>query len=132
MKTMLFAMIIAAAMTFSGMAADAGNAKGHKMGKLKHMVAFKFKEGTSAEDIKKVEKAFKELEKKIDVIRSFDWGLNNSPEGFNKGCTHGFLLTFDNDKDRDTYLHHPDHKAFGSLVGPMLADVFVVDFNSTN
>ena len=27
-----------------------------------------------------------------------------------------------------TYLVHPDHKAFGKLVGPLLDDVFVVDF----
>jgi hypothetical protein len=37
-------------------------------------------------------------------------------------------LTFKTAADRDAYLVHPDHKAFGSLVGPVLADVFVIDF----
>jgi len=39
-----------------------------------------------------------------------------------------FFLTFRSEKDRDDYLVHPDHKAFGALVGPLVADVFVVDF----
>jgi hypothetical protein len=54
--------------------------------------------------------------------------MNNSPEKHNKGTTHGFILTFNNEKDRDAYLVHPDHKKFGELVGPLLADVFVIDF----
>ena len=54
--------------------------------------------------------------------------MNNSPENLNKGCTHGFILTFKNETDRDAYLIHPDHKEFGKLVGPLLAEVFVIDF----
>ena len=27
-----------------------------------------------------------------------------------------------------TYLVHPDHKAFGKALGPVLEDVFVIDF----
>jgi len=57
-----------------------------------------------------------------------EWGTNNSPENLNKGFTHGFVLTFKTEKDRDAYLVHPDHKAFGKLVGGVLADVFVLDF----
>jgi len=26
------------------------------------------------------------------------------------------------------YLEHPEHKAFGKLIGPVLEDVFVIDF----
>ena len=55
-------------------------------------------------------------------------GINNSPENKNKGCTHGFILTFHTEKDRDAYLVHPQHKEFGKLVGPLLDDVFVLDF----
>ena len=49
-------------------------------------------------------------------------------DGWNKGTTHGFILTFNSEKARDEYLVHPDHKEFGKLVGPLLADVFVIDF----
>jgi len=99
-------------------------------GPLVHMVAFKFKPEARPEQIREVERAFAALPGKIAQIRSFEWGTNISPEKLDKGFTHGFLLTFDNARDRDAYLVHPDHEAFGKLVGPVLADVFVLDFEA--
>lgn len=96
--------------------------------KLRHVVAFKFKDGTTKEQIKQVETAFRDLQKQISEIKAYEWGINNSPEKHNKGCTHGFILTFVSEKDRDIYLEHPAHKEFGKLVGPLLGDVFVIDF----
>jgi hypothetical protein len=130
MKTLLFCAVILVALSLSAFAADSGKPKNKKPGKVKHMVAFKFKDGTSQEDIDKLNAAFRELPEKIDVIRTFDTGLNNSPEKLNKGCTHGYLLTFDSEAERDIYLNHPAHKEFGALAGKMLADVFVLDFDS--
>lgn len=95
---------------------------------LRHVVLFKFKETSSPEDIKKVEDAFRELPKKIKVIKSYEWGLNNSPENHSQGFTHCFLLTFASEKDRGIYLPHPDHKAFGAVLGPHLDKVLVVDY----
>jgi hypothetical protein len=37
-------------------------------------------------------------------------------------------VTFKNEKDRDTYIGHAEHKAFVGIVGPVLDDVFVIDF----
>ena len=130
MKTLLLLAVVLVAVSLNAMAADSGNPRNKKPGKVKHMVAFKFKEGAPQAEIDKLNAAFADLEKKIDVIRSFDMGTNNSPEGLNKGTTHGYLLTFDSEKDRDTYLHHPVHKEFGSMAGKILADVFVIDFSS--
>jgi hypothetical protein len=45
-----------------------------------------------------------------------------------KGFTHCWLLTFNSEKDRDAYLVHPDHKEFVKLAGPLIEDVFVIDF----
>lgn len=95
---------------------------------LRHVVLFKFKEGTSTEDIKKVEDAFSALPSKISQIKGYEWGLNNSPEGLEKGFTHCFFLTFESEEDRAIYLPHPDHKAFGDVLGPHLDDVLVVDY----
>jgi hypothetical protein len=95
---------------------------------LRHVVLFKFKEGTSTSDIKKVETAFAELPSKIPQIISYEWGFNNSPVGLEKGFTHCFLLTFKNEEDRSVYLPHPDHKAFGKVLGPYLDDVLVIDY----
>lgn len=95
---------------------------------LRHVVLFKFKDGTSASDIKKVENAFSALPSKIPQIMSYEWGLNNSPEGLDKEFTHCFLLTFKSEKDRAIYLPHTDHKAFGQVLTPHLDDVLVVDY----
>jgi hypothetical protein len=111
-----------------GISAVAADSSGAKKGKLRHVVAFKFKETASKEDIKKVEEAFAGLKNKIPTIVGYEWGMNNSPEKLNRGCTHGFILTFNSEKDRDEYLVHPAHKDFGKLVGPLLDEVFVIDF----
>lgn len=68
------------------------------------------------------------MKTKIPAIKEFSWGTNVSPEKHDKGFTHAFILSFSSEKDRDIYLVHPDHKAFGGIVGPVLADVFVLDY----
>ena len=95
---------------------------------LRHVVLFKFKPGTSEKDITEVRKAFSALPSKIPQIVSYEWGTNNSPEGLDKGFTHVFFLTFKSEEDRAIYLPHPDHKAFGDVLGPHLDDVLVVDY----
>ena len=124
MKTMLFSVF---ALLLCGLALPASAAKAKKS-KLHHVVSFKFKDTATKEDIKKVEDAFRELKTQIPLIASYEWGTNNSPEGLNKGFTHAFLLTFKTEKDRDEYLVHPDHKAFGAMLKPFLADAMVIDF----
>ena len=95
---------------------------------LRHVVLFKFKETATEADIKTVEDAFAALPGKIPEIKGYEWGTNNSPEGLNKGFTHCFFLTFDSEEGRAAYLPHPDHKAFGAILGPFLEDVTVVDY----
>ncbi len=95
---------------------------------LRHVVLFKFKEGTTDAEVKKVEDAFSALPSKIPQIMSYEWGLNNSPEGLEKGFTHCFFLTFNSEEDRAVYLPHPDHKAFGQILSPFLDDVLVIDY----
>ncbi len=103
-----------------------------KLGNLHHVVSLKFKETAKPDQIKQVESAFVALKTKIPGIKSLAWGTNVSPEKLNKGFTHCFVLTFTSEKDRDAYLVHPDHKAFGALLGPVLADVMVIDFWARN
>ncbi|WP_394352414.1 Dabb family protein [Pelagihabitans pacificus] len=95
---------------------------------LRHVVLFKFKEGTPEEKVNEIEQAFGALPSKIPEIQGYEWGLNNSPEGLEKGFTHCFFLTFGSEEGRAIYLPHPDHKAFGDLLGPHLADVLVMDY----
>jgi hypothetical protein len=118
---LVFTIITVATLSF---AAD----KPAKAKRLLHVVSFKFKPDAKKEQIEEVVAAFRELKKKIPLIQDFSWGTNVSPEKLDKGFTHGFLLSFKTEKDRDAYLVHPDHKAFGSSLGPILADAFVIDY----
>lgn len=126
MKNLLLALslLVTIGLTAPVLAAD----KAAKSNKLVHMVAFKFKATATQAQIQQVENAFRALPKQIKQIKTLEWGTNVSPEKHDKGFTHGFILSFKSEADRDAYLVHPDHKAFGGLVGPVLDDVFVVDF----
>ena len=95
---------------------------------LRHVVLFKFKDASSASDIKKVEDAFRALPSKIETIKSFEWGKNNSPENLNQGFTHCFFVGFLSEKDREVYLPHPEHKAFVAVLSPHLDKVLVIDY----
>jgi hypothetical protein len=120
MKT--FAAILSAILV-SGMMMSA-----HAADKLQHVVCFKFKTTATAQDIKQVEEAFQALKQKIPQVVTLEWGTNVSKEKRDKGFTHCFVLSFKSEKDRDTYIEHPEHKAFGKIVGPVLDDMFVIDF----
>ncbi len=95
---------------------------------LRHAVLFKFKDDAPAEDVKKVENAFRALPSQIKEIKSFEWGKNNSPEGLDQGFTHCFFVTFSSEKDRETYLPHPAHQAFVEVLKPHLDKVLVLDY----
>lgn len=95
---------------------------------LRHVVLFKFKADATAADIRKVETAFHALPGKIDVVYGYEWGTDVGIEGLSKGFTHCFFLTFKSEADRAVYLPHPEHKAFGQLLGPYLDEVIVVDY----
>jgi hypothetical protein len=110
-----------------GNAAEDGRIK-PQLGKVRHVVLFKFKEGTTAQQQKMIEDAFRELPKQIPDVMGFEWGTNMSPENLDQGFTHCFLVTFNDAKARDAYLPHPAHKAFGKVLRPYLDKVLVIDF----
>jgi len=122
----LLGLAVGLGVLLTGMTTEAVDKK--KAKQLRHFVCFKYKAEASKEQIAEVEKAFAALEKKINEIKGFEKGMNNSPEGLNKGFKHCYLITFNSEKDRDVYLVHPAHKKFVELVGPVLKDVFVVDY----
>jgi hypothetical protein len=113
-------------LTLLTVASNAQSAPGEKL--LRHVVLFKFKEGTTPQQIKQVEDAFRALPSKINLIKGFEWGTNVSPENLAQGYTHCFFLTFSSAADRDAYLVDPAHKDFGKLLGPYLDKVTVIDF----
>ncbi|MCA9268722.1 MAG: Dabb family protein [Planctomycetales bacterium] len=106
-----------------------GRAAEHKESKmLRHVVLFKFKDDAGADKVQAVVDAFAALPKKIDTIKDFESGTDVSVENKSAGYTHCFVVTFADEKGRETYLPHPAHQEFVKLVGPVLDQVLVVDY----
>ncbi len=116
---LLTSLLALAMLTASSLAAD---------GPVRHVVHFKFKADADKAQIAKVVEEFAALKKKIAVVESLEWGTDVSPEGLGKGYTHVWFLSFKNAADRDAYLVHPDHKAFVTILKPVLEDALVVDY----
>jgi hypothetical protein len=95
---------------------------------LRHVVLFKFKDDTPPEQLRAIEQAFCALPNQISTIAALEWGTDVSVEGIAQGFTHCFLLTFNSVADRDAYLPHPAHKAFGDFIRPYKEKVLVIDY----
>ena len=64
------------------------------MSKVKHIVLFKFKEGTTEEQINKFFEEVLDLSESVPGIDDYVSGANCSAEGRSQGLTHGFIMTF--------------------------------------
>ena len=96
---------------------------------LRHVVLFKFHDAASQADISKIEGAFRALATtKVPQVRGFESGTHIGKENSNQGFTHGFLLTFDNEEDRKTYMAHDDHLTFVKLQQGIVEKKIVVAF----
>ena len=99
----------------------------------RHVVLFEFNDGTPESTLEAIEAAFRTLCAELPFVQGFEWGRNSSPENLNDGFTHCFIVTFANEKDRDTYLPHPAHVAFCTdYLDANLKKACVVDFMARN
>lgn len=94
---------------------------------LKHVVAFQFKAGVSEEQQSQAIQRFLALKDQIPEIKQFEGGEEISVEGLDKGFTHCYILTFENEAARDIYLPHPAHVKVAEVNKPLLNDLLVVD-----
>lgn len=106
----------------ANMAAD----KSEKL--LRHVVLFKFKDDVTTAQVQEVVDAFAALPKRIPEIAAFEHGTDVSVENKADGFTHGFLVSFRDEKGREIYLPHPAHQEFVKLVGPRIDKVLVFDY----
>jgi Stress responsive A/B Barrel Domain len=120
MITMLFALALLGSVQ--------AQQKKNEIKMLRHVVLFKFKDGTSPADVKKIEDAFSKLPSQIKEIAGYEFGTNNSPENLNQGFTHCFFVSFKSEQDRSVYLPHPAHQAFVEVLKPHLDKVLVIDY----
>ena len=94
----------------------------------RHVVFFKFKDSSTAEQVQGIEKDFIELAGKIETVKGFEWGTNVSPEGLNDGYTHCFFVTFTDKAGLEVYLPHAAHQEFVGKLKPLLDKVCVLDY----
>lgn len=126
MQRIAILLIVAVVATASAISTFAAEKESPKM--LRHVVLFKFKDDATSDQVKAVTDAFAALPSKIDAIKGFEWGTDVSVESKSQGFTHCFVVSFADEKGREEYLPHPDHKEFVKLVGPVLDKVLVVDY----
>jgi Stress responsive A/B Barrel Domain len=125
--TLLFVLV--ASSTYAQKGKKSGLKISHKTEKLlRHVVIFKFKDTSSPEDVQKVADTFYALKGQVPEIAAMEWGINNSPENFNQGFTHCFVLSYHSEKDLANYQENPAHRAFQEVLKPHMEKVFVVDY----
>ena len=83
---------------------------------IRHVVLFKRASSVDAAAVAKVFSALKDLTSKISGIISISTGHDCSPEGIQRGYTHGFTVDFIDAAARDAYLPHPAHQAVGKMI----------------
>jgi hypothetical protein len=113
----------AAAAAASSTAAAAG---------LRHVVLFRFSPSATEAQKAALVEAFAALPAAIPTIVDYEYSLNVAGAKYaevGQGFTHCFCLTFGSEADRDAYLPHPAHTAFGAqFVRPCVEGVFVFDY----
>lgn len=125
----LVLLLAAGCISIKGNVVDGSNEGDSMDGKVfRHVVLFKYKEGTTPEQVQAIEDAFLDLKNRIDVIKDIEAGTDESTENLSKGFTNAFIVTFADPEGRDIYLPHPEHKKFVEFVGPYLEEALVVDF----
>ena len=95
---------------------------------IRHILLIKFKESAEQAKITELKELFESMPDKIDGVVSVEWGVNDSPEGKNKGYTHSVLMTFSDEEGRRNYLPHPEHDALKQVFRPLLEEVIVFDY----
>ncbi|WP_066212592.1 Dabb family protein [Flammeovirga sp. MY04] len=95
---------------------------------IQHIVSIKYKSDATKEQIDLAVKTFENLKNKIPEISRLEWGVNDSTEGLSKGFTHCFTLTFKDASAREIYLFHKAHLDLVDKIGPIIEDVFVMDY----
>ena len=80
---------------------------------IRHAVFVRFKPDA---DTTNILAALTALKLKIPGIIAISAGADCSPEGLQRGHTHGFTVDFVDAAARDAYLPHPEHQKVGAMI----------------
>ena len=95
---------------------------------LRHVVLVKFKEDLTENQVQEVVDAFAALRGKVESILDIEYGTNISMENQSAGFTHGFVITFADQKGFDDTLPHPAHLEFAKLARARVDDMLMFDY----
>ena len=96
---------------------------------IRHILLIRFKDASLLSEIEKLKGLFESMPEKVEGVVSVEWGINDSPEGKNKGYTHSVLMTFVDEAGRQNYLPHAEHEALKHVFIPLLEDIVVFDYS---
>jgi Stress responsive A/B Barrel Domain len=80
---------------------------------IRHVVLLKLH---NAKNAPQIFAALKALQSQIPGIINITTGVDCSPEGLQRGFTHGFTVDFVDAAARDAYLPHPAHQKVGAMI----------------
>lgn len=83
---------------------------------IRHVVLFKLRKDLDEKMADDIFVALKGLKVQVPGILAVTTGRDQSPEGLQRGNTHGFTVDFANAAARDAYLPHPAHQKVGAMV----------------
>jgi hypothetical protein len=83
---------------------------------IRHVVLCKFKPDVDEMEIQRIFAALSGLKADIPGILGITAGRDMSPEGLQRGFTHGFTVDFEDEAARDAYLPHPEHQKVGQMI----------------
>ncbi|KAG8156405.1 hypothetical protein KVR01_013746 [Diaporthe batatas] len=103
-----------------------------------HTVLFQFKEDADPQAVRDVCGGMMALRTACvnpstlqPYIKSLTGGRDNSPEGHQRGATHGFVVEFASTQDRDYYVtQDPAHQKLRKRISSLVQDVVVVDWEN--
>lgn len=95
---------------------------------IRHVVCFRWNEGTTPEQVDEVAAGLRALPDSIPEVRSFrcgpDVGVNDGNWDF------AVVAEFDSMEDQTTYRDHPDHqRVIAELIAPIRADRAAVHYD---
>lgn len=80
---------------------------------IRHVVVFRLQDNA---DVDLIFTSLKHLQSQIPGIINISTGSDCSPEGLQRGFTHGFTVDFVDAAARDAYLPHPAHQKVGAMI----------------
>jgi hypothetical protein len=95
---------------------------------VEHLVFFKFKDGTSKQDVEALHQGLRKLKKTVPGVVELTVGHNFTARG--QGFTTGLYVRLKDRAALDEYSKHPEHVAVvETLVKPHLADIMAIDYD---